>query len=193
MDNKLVPISAIGEVAQEEPIYITFGEATIAVRRNISYVEILDMVQLVVNFAVTDQPILDGALSQMLKDFAIVKFYTNLDVTIGKDTATVEAIYGEYDILMSFGVIDEIKLKVSARQLKFFNDTVDKTLNAVIDYKNSVRGMVDSLSENAQADSDQMQKAIDMLSGENGEKLGKLIDFAETIHPQTGPSTGAAD
>lgn len=193
MDNKLVPISAIGEVAQEEPIYITFGEATIAVRRNISYVEILDMVQLVVNFAVTDQPILDGALSQMLKDFAIVKFYTNLDVTIGKDTATVEAIYSEYDILMSFGVIDEIKLKISARQLKFFDDTVDKTLNAVIGYKNSVRGMVDSLSESAQSDSDQMQKAIDMLSGENGEKLGKLIDFAETIHPQTGPSTGTVD
>lgn len=63
MDNKLVPISAIGEVAHEEPIYMTFGEATVEIRRSISYVEILDMVQFVINYAVTDQPILSGALS----------------------------------------------------------------------------------------------------------------------------------
>lgn len=134
MDNKLVPISAIGEVAHEEPIYMTFGEATVEIRRNISYVEILDMVQFVINYAVTDQPILSGALSQMLKDFAIVKFYTNLDVSIGKDAATVEGIYDEYDVLMSYGVIDEVKEKISPRQKEFFFNTVNKTLDSVMRY-----------------------------------------------------------
>lgn len=181
MDNNLVSISAIGEVALEEPIYMTFGEATVGVRRNVSYVEILDMVQFVVNFAVTDQPIIDGALSQMLKDFAIVKFYTNLDVSLGKDIATIENIYDEYDILMSFGVIDEIKSKVSPRQLAFFDTTVEKTLEGVKRYQNSARGIMDSLATTAGEDSNVIQSAIDLLSGENAENIATIINTAKTI------------
>lgn len=181
MDNNLVSISTIGEVALEEPIYMTFGEATIGVRRNVSYVEILNMVQFVVNFSVTDQPILDGALSQMLKDFAIVKFYSNLDVSLGKDTTTVEDIYDEYDILMSFGVIDELKTKISARQLKFFNDTVDKTLEEVFRYRNSARGILDSFAESADKDSNAIQSAINLLDGENAEKITTIINAAKMV------------
>lgn len=181
MDNNLIPISAIGEVALEEPTYMTFGEATIAIRRSISYVEILDMIQFVVNFAITDQPILDGALSQMLKDFALVKFYTNLDVSLGKEDAFVEGIYDEYDTLMSFGVIDEIKSKVAARQLEFFNDTVDQTLNNVMQYKNSARGILDSLASTAGEDANTIQSAINMLEGENAEKIAGIINAANVI------------
>ena len=191
MDNKLIPISAIGAATQEEPIYMTFGDVTVEIRRAIPYTEVLDMIQLTVDFAVTDQPILSGALSQMVKDFAIVKFYTNLDVSLGKETATIEGIYNEYNTLMTFGVIDEVKSKISPRQLKFFNDTVAETAQSILAYRNSIRGILDSLGDSAKTDSDQMQRAIDMLSGENGEKLGKLIDFAETIRPQTGPSLGS--
>jgi len=181
MDNKLVPISAIGEVAQEEPIYMTFGDATIEIRRSISYVEILDMVQFVINYAVTDQPILSGALSQMLKDFAIVKFYTNLDVSIGKDTATVEGIYDEYDVLMSYGVIDEVKEKISPRQKEFFFTTVNKTLDSVMRYQNSARGVLDSVAETAGKDSDAIQSAMDLLGGENAEKIAGIINAANAI------------
>lgn len=192
MDNR-ISVATIGTVAQEKPIYLQVGEATIEIRRNIPYTEILDMVQFAVDFAVTDQPILSGVLNRMVKDFAIVKFYTNLDVTIGKDTATIKDIYDEYDVLMSFGVIDEVKSKISAKQLKFFNETVDETANSILTYRNSVRGMMDALSESAKIDSEQMQQAIDMLSGENGEKLGKLIDMAETIHPKNDMPTVAAE
>lgn len=192
MDNR-ISIAAIGTVVQEEPIYLQVGEATIEIRRSIPYTEILDMVQFAVDFAVTDQPILSGVLNRMVKDFAIMKFYTNLDVTIGKDTATIKDIYDEYDVLMSFGVIDEVKSKISAKQLKFFNETVDETANSILTYRNSVRGMMDALSESAKIDSEQMQQAIDMLSGENGEKLGKLIDMAETIHSKNDTPTVAAE
>lgn len=181
MDNKLVPISAIGEVAHEEPIYMTFGEATIEIRRSISYVEILDMVQFVINYAVTDQPILSGALSQMLKDFAIVKFYTNLDISIGKDTATVEGIYDEYDVLMSYRVIDEVKEKISQRQKEFFFNTVNKTLDSVMRYQNSARGVLDSVAETAGKDSDAIQSAMDLLGGENAEKIAGIINAANAI------------
>lgn len=181
MDNKLVPISAIGAVAQEEPIYMTFGDATIEIRRSISYVEILDMVQFVINYAVTDQPILSGALSQMLKDFAIVKFYTNLDVSIGKDAATVEGIYDEYDVLMSYGVIDEVKEKISPRQKEFFFTTVNKTLDSVMRYQNSARGVLDSVAETAGKDSDAIQSAMDLLGGENAEKIAGIINAANAI------------
>lgn len=181
MDNNLVSISTIGEVALEEPIYMTFGGATVGVRRNVSYVEILDMVQFVVNFAVTDQPIIDGALSQMLKDFAIVKFYTNLDVSLGKDTATIEDIYDEYDVLISFGVIDEIKTKISPRQLAFFDTTAEKTLEGVKRYQNSARGIMDSLATTAGEDSNVIQSAIDLMSGENAENIAAIINTAKTI------------
>ncbi len=181
MDNKLVSISAIGEVAHEEPIYMTFGGATVEIRRSISYVEILDMVQFIINYAVTDQPILSGALSQMLKDFAIIKFYTNLDVSIGKDTATVEGIYDEYDVLMSYGVIDEVKEKISPRQKEFFFTTVNKTLDSVMRYQNSARGVLDSVAETAGKDSDAIQSAMDLLGGENAEKIAGIINAANTI------------
>lgn len=181
MDNKLVPISVIGEVALEEPIYVTFGDATVELRRRVSYVEILDMIQFVVNFAVTDQPILDGALSRMLKDFAIVKFYTNLDVSIGSEGATVEGIYDEYDVLMAYGVIDDIKCKISERQLRFFNETVDETLANIMRFRNSARGVLDSMATDADRNVNSVQAAMNLLNGENADRIADIINAANNI------------
>lgn len=181
MDTNRIPVSAIGTFQSEDPVFIQFGEATVSLKRKISYQEILDLVQLVVDFSITDQPILSGVIKNITLDMAIIKYYTNLECSIFEEGTALEQIYEEYGVLVDFGVIDEVKAKMDFNQKSFIEKTVAETLSSIIDYRNSAKGIIDSLASSAADDSGKMQSALDMFSGENGERLASLIQFSHEI------------
>lgn len=181
MDANRISVSAIGALQSEDLVFIQFGEATVSLKRKIPYQEILDLVQLVVDFSITDQPILSGVVKNIALDMAIVKYYTNLDCAIFEEGTELEKIYKEYGILVDFGVIDEVKAKMDSNQKSFIEKTVTETLSSIIDYRNSARGIIDSLAASAADDSGKMQSALDMFNGENGERLASLIQFSHEI------------
>lgn len=184
MDNNRISISTIGAAPTVEPIYLQAGEATIEIVPQISYEKMVDMVQFVIDYAVTDQPILSGLIQNIITDFAIIRFYTNLEVAIERPGATLEEIYREYSILQTYDIIGQVKARVDTKQLSFFYDAVQKTLSGIFSYRNSARGIIDAISATAGKDSEAIQSALDMLKGENGEKLAKLIQFSEGTHPE---------
>lgn len=181
MDNNRIAISALGKVAPREILYLQVGETTVELKKRLTSKEILDMVQFIVDYTITDQPIISGVVSQMIFDFAMVSAYTNLELAITIKGKELEEIYNEYDILSEFDIFEEIRQKVDRKQLSLIERTAKITIDSVITYRNSARGIIDSLSGAAEDDADKMQKAISMLNGESGEQLANLIQFSHEI------------
>ena len=99
MDNNRIPVSAFGAVAQEEPIYLQIGEATIELRHRISYEEILNMMQWCIDMIVGERPFMSAPLNRIVKDFAILNAYTNLDMGITHAYTEMSDLYAEYDVI----------------------------------------------------------------------------------------------
>lgn len=186
-----IKINAFGNIPTPEVIYQDFSGITIEIKKRIPYTEVLNMVQFGVDFSVTDEPVVSGVVSEMIKDFAIIKFYTNLEVSLGEDGAELSDVYNEYDVLKTLGVVESVKEKVDKEQLRFFEKTLSATIEGIVAYRNSARGMLESITASSQADISKIQEALDLFKGENGEKLGRLIQYAHEIHPvPDAPTTG---
>lgn len=186
-----IKISALKVAATPEVVYQDFAGVTVEIKKRIPFTDILNMVQFGVDFSVTDEPVVSGVVGEMIKDFAIVKFYTNLDISLGEDGAELADIYAEYDTLKTLGIIESVRAKVAVDQLAFFERTLDATIASILSYRNSARGILESITTGSQADVSKIQEALDLFKGENGEKLGRLIQYAHEIHPVAeGPATG---
>lgn len=186
-----IKISALGAVPAVEAVYQDFAGVTVEIKKRIPYVEVLNMVQFGVDFIANDEPIVSGVVMEMIKDFAVVKFFTNLEVSLGEDGAALSDIYNEYDVLKALGVIESVLSKVDPEQLAFFERTLNATVTNIAAYRNSARGILESVTASSQTDISKIQEALDLFKGENGKKLSRLIQYAHEIHPVAeGPSVG---
>lgn len=183
MDTNRISLSAIGAAPVVEPIYVQIGEATVEVRPSISYGEILEMMQWCIDMIVGEKPFLSAPLTRIVKDFAILGYYTNLDSTLMNGGAeNMEAIYAEYDIIKKSGVMENVLPKLNTDEIRFFEETLDKTMESIINYRNSAKGIVDTLAADAKDDSSKMQEALDFLSDEGTRKqVETIIEAAEAI------------
>lgn len=181
MDNR-ISVAAIGNVAQEEPIYLQIGEATIELRRRISYEEILNMMQWCIDMIVGEKPFMSAPLTRIVKDFAILNAYTNLDLGVSHAYDEMSDIYAEYDVIQAFDVMPNVLEKIDHRQVEFFEKTLDKTLESILAYRNSAKGIVDALAADAEADGEKMEKAMSLLnSAEQQSQVKAVLEAAKAI------------
>lgn len=182
MDNNRICVATIGAVAQEEPIYLQVGEATITLRRRISYEEILNMMQWCIDMIVGEKPFMSAPLNRIVKDFAILNAYTNLDLGISKGYDEMADIYAEYDVIQAFDVMQNVLEKIDRRQVEFFEKTLDETLESILAYRNSAKGIVDALAAEAEADGEKMEKAMSFFNNpEQQAQVKGLIETAKSI------------
>ena len=177
-----IKLNTLG-VIEEDPIeYMNIGQTVVAVHKYIPYEQMLDMIQWCIDYIINDRPFISAPLKRIIKDFAILNFYTNFDFSFLTEYETMAQIYAEYDLVYRYGVMDKVKEFIDPGQLCFFEDTLNETLTSIIAYRNSAAGIVDVLAEAAKTDTDKMQNAINMISDqEQNEKLVKLMKFAEEI------------
>lgn len=185
MDNNRTLISAIGVVAQEEPIYLQIGEATIEVTPHIPFEKLVDAVQWSIDFIVGDKPFVSPLLKKIVSDFAVINFFTSLDAGLDNPYETPAEIYADYDKLMQFDVIANVEAKIDHAQLDFFRSTLDEMLLGIDKYRNSAKGIVDALTLDAQKDINTMQEAMDVIGDdEQNQKITNLLKYAQQINPQ---------
>lgn len=177
-----IKLNTLGPI-EEDPIeYMNIGQTVVAVHKYIPYEQMLDMIQWCIDYIINDRPFISAPLKKIIKDFAILNFYTNFDFSFLTEYETMAQIYAEYDLVYRYGVMDKVKEFIDPGQLCFFEDTLNETLTSIIAYRNSAAGIVDALAEAAKTDTDKMQNAINMISDqEQNEKLVKLMKFAEEI------------
>lgn len=177
-----IKLNTLGAI-EEDPIeYMNIGQTVVAVHKYIPYEQMLDMIQWCIDYIINDRPFISAPLKKIIKDFAILNFYTNFDFSFLTEYHEMADIYAEYDLVYRFDVIDRITSYIDEGQLNFFNKTLDETLESIMKYRNSAVGIVDALAEKAQQDVDKMQGAIDLISDkERNEKIGNLLKFAENL------------
>ena len=175
-----IKISSMGAPEVPESRYLDIGAASVEIKPIIPYEEVLDMIQWCIDLIINDRPFLSAPLKRIVKDLAILKFYTNFDLSFLDEFHEMTDIYSEYDVVKSFGVIKAITPFVDADQLKFFNETLDETLVSIINYRNSAVGVIDTLADDAREDISQMQGALDMIQdAAQNEKIANLIELAK--------------
>lgn len=185
MDNNRISISAIGAIPQEETIYLQIGEATVAITPHIPFEKLVDAIQWSIDFIVGDKPFVSPLLTKVVADLAVINFFTSIDAGLENAYETPEDIYEDYDRLMRFDVIENVESKIDAKQLKFFRETLKEMLNSIDTYRNSAKGIVDSLALDAQKDINTMQQAMDVIGDEEQNKrIANLLEYAQQINPQ---------
>lgn len=182
-----IKLNTLG-IIEEDPIeYMNIGQTVVAVHKYIPYEQMLDMIQWCIDYIINDRPFISAPLKRVIKDFAILNFYTNFDFSFLTEYETMAQIYAEYDLVYRYGVMTKVKEFIDPGQMDFFNKTLDETLESIIAYRNSAKGIVDALAENAEQDINKMQGAIDLLSDEEKNKqLSKMIKFAEELQNPNG-------
>lgn len=177
-----IKLANLGPI-EEAPIeYLQIGDAVLQVKKYIPYEEMLDMIQWCIDYIINDRPFISAPLKKIIKDFAVLNFFTNVDTSFLTEYHDMKDIYEEYDLVYRHDVIDQIIPKIDEGQMKFFNDTLDATLDSIMAYRNSAVGIIDALSQNAQRDTENMESAMSMINDpDQMEKLGKLLKFAGEI------------
>lgn len=183
-----IKLSAMGLYPKIDPIYIEVGATSVEVMPYIPYEQMLDMIQWCIDYIINDRPFLSAPLKHIMKNFAILKFYTNFDFSFLETYHEMSEIYAEYDFIQRFDLMSKVIPLLDAIQMKFFDETLDQTLESIMKYRNSAVGIVDALAENAKNTTSSMQKSLDFIGeGENAEKMAMLMKLAEEITKNAAP------
>lgn len=184
-DNR-IKLNSLGVIEEVAPQYVQIGETVVTVERFIPYEKMLDMIQWCIDYIINDRPFISAPLKKIIKEFAILNFYTNFDFNFLTEYHEMSDIYAEYDLVYRYGVMEKVLQFIDKGQIDFFNKTLDETLESIMAYRNSAAGIVDALAEHAKADTKAMEKAIEMISDdEQNQKIGQLLKFAEEIKAPT--------
>lgn len=184
-DNNTVKLVNIGILPKPEIKTIKIGDAEIEVATAIPYEDVFDMIQWCVGYIADDRPFISEPIRKLIKDFGILKYYTNLDISFINAEARIVDIYSDYDIVKQSGVIPAVINCIDKEQLEFVMDSIDKTIDSITQYKNSAVGVIDSLAQNADQDVASMQNMMDAVNDvEDMNAVGNLIKFAKQIRPQ---------
>lgn len=182
MDANRISLSTLGEIPAIDKKYLQVGEATIEVTPTLRYTQILDMIQWSVELLVSDKPFVSAALVKMVEDFAILNAYTNLNLGITKPFDTIDEIYAEYDRVAYFKIMENLLPKIDGEQVRFYKETLEKTLKSIVDYRNSAKGIIDTLSREAEEDSEKMEKVFSfMKDAEQQESVKNILEAAKAI------------
>ena len=176
---KLLDLGVLPEITATS---IQVGAATVEVTPRIPYETVLDMIQWCIDFIINDRPFVSEPLKQIIKDFAVLKYYTNLDISFVEEFRAIDEIYENYDIVDRYGIVKRVREHLDNDQIEFFDKTLDATLKAIADYRNSAKGILDAVTENSKKDVEQMQQALDLLGDEEqNRKIANLINLAGEI------------
>lgn len=176
-----VKLSSFGIIPNIEEKEITIGDAVIIVKNHISYEQVLDLIQFVVNYILGERKFISEPIVKMFTDFAIIKFYTNIDLTrLELVECEPSEIYEMYDILKTFNVIDIVRESIDAEQLSFVDESLYKTIESIIKYRDSAAGLIDRIAENADTNNAAIQESLDILNQpEQLAAVNKVIEFVD--------------
>jgi len=179
MENK-VKLTDFGLLDEPEVITIRIGNAEVEVRKKIPYEEVFDAIQWTVSIIMDDRPFVSAALRDVVFNFSIVKFFSNIDVDfLEKSEFSMAELYTNYDILDQYKVFDTIKDQIDERQLVFYTDTVRQTLDSIVAYRNSAQGIVDALALNAKENTQSLDDALSVFN--DSSKIGEVEHLMDIV------------
>ncbi len=135
--------------------------------------EKMEMISKIINQSIDDNGFYNPMRVEIFKVLEMVQAYTNLSFT----TKQKDNPFKLYDQLISSGLFFEIKETISPEELKEIEKTIVDTIDNIYKYKNSIMGIIDSISAD--------YSAVDMDLNAIQEKLAdpNALDLIKEILP----------
>lgn len=105
----------------------------------------------------------------------ILMMYTNINFTEKQKEDKIKL----YDILKSNGLIDKVLANMEEDEYNFLCESLNQQERDILDYQNTVAGMISNIIENLPIQADEMQKIVDNF---DPEKFENVLNFAKSVN-----------
>jgi hypothetical protein len=131
----------------------------------------------ILNYSVDDNDFPSPIRVAAWSDIMLVKYYTDLDIQDHLDTINEEDYAKFYDLLIQNKVISDVKASIPPAEYETFMSTAELTVNKYYQAKNSIRGILESVTQdysNLDLDASEIQDKLN--NPENLAFLKKVVD-----------------
>ena len=138
---------------------IEIGENTIEVKQYLPVNEKLGLIERVVNLSQDENNFPNPIKIDVIGSIEMISAYTNITFTEKQK----EDIGKLYDLLEENGIIDKIIAAIPEIEYEFLINGIDKTIDAVYDYRNSALGILDAIKtdySNLDLEATEIQKKL---------------------------------
>ena len=134
-------------------------EVTIEVKQYLPISEKLKMISEIVNLSCGDNNIFNYGKINIFTFLGIITYYTNINFS----EKQMEDPAKLYDLFIGNGLDTDILRAIPKSELKFIFDITEKTVESIVQYKNSAVGILETISKdysNLKFDATELQKKI---------------------------------
>lgn len=139
-----VTFTKLGLKKNEEIKKITIGEQDIEVKQYLPIEEKLQLIGRIIDNSVNDNNFENPVHLEIYTNFEILAAYTNITFTEKQR----EDIGKTYDLLFANRVFDEVFAWLPKGEYDIIAKGVKDTVKAMYDYKNSVMGIIETITKN---------------------------------------------
>jgi hypothetical protein len=158
-----------------ENIAVEVGGQTVLVHSLIPYETLFTAIQEVINTVTSQYGYISSGIQQVTTDMTLLKYFTNLDINIlNLDTYQV---YSNYDIIKPH--IKPLLAVIDQEQLEFFYVTIDRTIESICSFRNSVSGLLDAVTDNTKNTMGDIAALQDQIS--NPDTLKTIQEIMKTV------------
>lgn len=134
-------------------------EVTIEVKQYLPISEKLKMISEIVNLSYGDNNIFNYGKINIFTFLGIITYYTNINFS----EKQMEDPAKLYDLFIGNGLDTDILRAIPKSELEFIFDITEKTVESIVQYKNSAVGILETISQdysNLKFDATELQKKI---------------------------------
>ena len=165
-------------IAENETTQTVVNGVAVTVNKTIPYEKVLDAIQWCIDFTIYEKSFLSSPLETIIARISFLKYWTNIDFDFMEHIKTIGEIYEAYDIIAQNEIFDTVLPLVDEKQAHFFFESVHKTLESIVAYRNSAQGIIDALSTDAAENSKTIQDSLDALNDDSIKSLVNIIQAA---------------
>lgn len=171
-----IPFSKLGLKVNNEITLLAHGEQEIEVRHYLPMSEKLDVISDIVNQSVDDNGFYNPVKVKIFMTIEVVSAYTNLSFT----TKQKEDPLKLYDLLISTGLFNNIINTINPDDWKEIQDSTWSTITNIYQYRNSVLGILESIS------TDYSNLSLEASNIQQNLAAGNGIEFLQEVISKLG-------
>lgn len=166
-----VAFSKLGLTIPKEVEIFQWNNNEIEIKQYLPSNEKLELCAKILNEVADDQGYYNPGKLEIFRTIEIILAYTNISVTEKQR----EDICKLYDLFQNIGA--EIFNQIPVSELNFIFDTLNEAIKTIYEYKNSVYGILDTISTDYKGlDLDASKIQEKLANGENVEFLKQVMD-----------------
>lgn len=179
-------ISLAAFAVPESPTHaVTINDATFNVKEHVPYELLLTHIQWSLLLITDSNGYISEPVKRAVEELILVAAFTDLDFS-RLELATIEQteIYEMYDIIRKTGIYDAVLEHINPPQYHFYIDTLNATLASILNYRNSVAGMLELISTKSGEMKDQLSNILaDFADPAKTENVIRVANLLKEVTP----------